>query len=115
MDHYWQLVGFPDAQSLAVGNDNPYIEPLHLLSALLAQEDGGTTSLFQRSGVNVTQLRESLKGAIDRLPKVEGSGGEVSISRELNNLFNLRYREAYSQQELLAAGVGAVLGARLRF
>ena len=42
-----------DAQSLAVGNDNSYIEPVHLLSALIAQEDGGTASLFARAGVHV--------------------------------------------------------------
>ena len=51
-----------DAQSLAVGNDNSYIEPVHVLSALIAQEDGGTASLFGRAGVNVARLRDSLKG-----------------------------------------------------
>ncbi|MCR4332861.1 MAG: type VI secretion system ATPase TssH, partial [Sulfuricaulis sp.] len=83
-----------DAQSLAVGNDNPYIEPVHVLSALIAQEDGGTASLLARAGVNVARLRESLKGAIGRLPKVEGTAGEVSISRELTNLLNLTDKEA---------------------
>jgi len=83
-----------DAQSQALGNDNSYIEPVHVLSALLAQEDGGTASLLGRAGVNVARLRESLKGAIGRLPKVEGTGGEVPISRELNNLLNLTDREA---------------------
>src|SRR3989304_2224873 len=78
-----------DAQSLAVGNDNSYIEPVHVLSALIAQEDGGTASLLARAGVNLARLRDSLKAAIGRLPKVEGQGGEVSISRELNNLLNL--------------------------
>ncbi len=83
-----------DGQSLALGNDNPYIEPIHLLSALLAQEDGGTASLAARAGVNLARLRESLKQAISGLPKVEGAGGEVQISRELNNLFNLTDKEA---------------------
>ena len=83
-----------DAQSAAVGQDNPYIEPLHLLSAMLSQEDGTSASLLTRSGVNVARLRESAKKAIDRLPKVEGTGGEVSISRELNNLLNLTDKEA---------------------
>jgi len=83
-----------DAQSLAVGSDNPYIEPVHILSALIAQEDGGTASLLARAGVNVARLREALKGAIGRLPKVEGTGGEVSISRELTNLLNLTDKEA---------------------
>ena len=60
-----------DAQSLAVGNDNPFIEPQHLLLALLNQEDGGTASLLARAGVNVAALKAALKSAIDRLPKVE--------------------------------------------
>ncbi len=83
-----------DGQSLALGNDNPYIEPIHVLSALLAQEDGGTASLAARAGVNLARLRESLKQAISGLSKVEGAGGEVQISRELNNLFNLTDKEA---------------------
>ena len=49
-----------DAQSLAVGSDNPYIEPQHLLLALLQQDDGGTTSLLQRAGVNVGALKSAV-------------------------------------------------------
>jgi ATP-dependent Clp protease ATP-binding subunit ClpB len=98
-----------DAQSLAVGNDNSYIEPVHLLSALIAQEDGGTASLFARAGVNVARLRESLKGAIGRLPKVEGQGGEVSISRELNNLLNLTDKEAQKRGDQFIASEMFVL------
>ena len=64
-----------DAQSLAVGADNPYIEPIHVLSALLAQTDGGTGSILQRAGANVPGLRDALRQAIDRLPKVEGQAG----------------------------------------
>ncbi len=85
---------FADAQSLAVGNDNPYIEPQHLLTALLNQEGGGGASLLARSGANVGGLRSALKSAIDRLPKVEGAGGEVNVSRELSNLLNLTDKEA---------------------
>ena len=83
-----------DAQSLALGNDNGFIEPQHLLSALLAQEDGGTASLLSRAGVNVPPLKAAVTKAISRLPKVEGQGGEISISRELNNLLNLSDKEA---------------------
>jgi ATP-dependent Clp protease ATP-binding subunit ClpB len=83
-----------DAQSLAIGHDNQIIEPQHLLLALLNQEDGGTTSLLQRAGVNVPPLRKSLDAAIDRLPQVEGHGGEVSIGRDLSNLLNLTDKEA---------------------
>jgi len=83
-----------DAQSLAIGHDNQLIEPQHLLLALLNQEDGGTTSLLQRAGVNVPPLRKSLDAAIDRLPQVEGHGGEVTIGRDLGNLLNLTDKEA---------------------
>jgi ATP-dependent Clp protease ATP-binding subunit ClpB len=83
-----------DAQSLAVGKDNPYIEPQHLLLALLDQEDGGTTSLLSRAGVNAPALREALQKSIERLPKVEGTAGEVNLSRELNNLLNIADKEA---------------------
>src|SRR5258708_1659327 len=83
-----------DAQSLALGNDNGFIEPQHLLAALLQQEDGGTASLLARAGVNVPPLKAALTKAIGRLPKVEGQGGEISISRDLNNLLNLTDKEA---------------------
>src|SRR5258706_13349564 len=83
-----------DAQSIAVGQDNPFIEPLHLLAALLDQEDGGSASLLSRAGVNVPRLREATKQAISRLPKVEGQGGEGPISRELNGLLDLTDKEA---------------------
>src|SRR5438094_6250558 len=83
-----------DAQSLALGNDNGFIEPQHLLAALLQQEDGGSASLLARAGVNVAALKSSLAKAIGRLPKVEGQGGEISISRDLNNLLNLTDKEA---------------------
>ncbi|MDQ2964184.1 MAG: ATP-dependent chaperone ClpB [Pseudomonadota bacterium] len=83
-----------DAQSLALGNDNGFIEPQHLLAALLQQEDGGSASLLARAGVNVAALKTSLNKAIDRLPKVEGQGGEITISRDLNNLLNLTDKEA---------------------
>ena len=85
---------FADAQSAAVGGDHAYIEPQHLLLALLNQQDGGTASLLQRAGVNVSGLKTALKAAIERLPKVEGTGGEVTISRDLGNLLNLTDREA---------------------
>jgi ATP-dependent Clp protease ATP-binding subunit ClpB len=85
---------FADAQSLAVGNDNPYIEPQHLLLALIDQQDGGTASILAKAGVNVQPLRDALRSSIDRLPKVEGHGGEVNVSRELSNLLNLTDKEA---------------------
>jgi ATP-dependent Clp protease ATP-binding subunit ClpB len=83
-----------DAQSLAVGNDQQFIEPQHLLLALLNQDDGGTASLLARAGVNVGGLKVALGKALNRLPKVEGHGGEVSVGRDLNNLLNVTDKEA---------------------
>ncbi|HTQ74040.1 MAG TPA: ATP-dependent chaperone ClpB [Burkholderiales bacterium] len=92
-----------DAQSVAVGQDNQFIEPLHVLSALLAQEDGGSASLLSRAGVNVPRLREAVRQAISRLPKVEGHGGEVQISRDLNSLLNLTDKEAQKRGDQFIA------------
>jgi len=83
-----------DAQSLAVGNDNQYIDPVHLLAAMLNQDDGGSRSLLQRAGVNVGGLVNSLKSALERLPKVSGSAGEVQVGREMASLLNLADKEA---------------------
>jgi len=82
-----------DAQSLAVGNDNQYIEPVHLLTALLNQDDGAARSLLQRSGVNVNGLASALKSSLERLPKVSGTGGETQVSREFMNVLNLADKE----------------------
>ena len=92
-----------DAQSLAVGHDNQIIEPQHLLLALLEQEDGGTTSLLQRAGVNVPPLRTALDKAVDRLPTVEGHGGEVTIGRDLSNLLNVTDKEAQKRGDQFIA------------
>ncbi len=83
-----------DAQSLAVGNDNQYIDPVHLLAALLNQDEGGSRSLLPRAGVNVGGLVNSLKSALERLPKVSGSSGEVQVGREMAALLNLSDKEA---------------------
>jgi ATP-dependent Clp protease ATP-binding subunit ClpB len=83
-----------DAQSMAVGNDQQFIEPQHLLLALLNQEDGSTSSLLARAGANVGGLKAALTKALDRLPKVEGHGGDVSVGRDLANLLNITDKEA---------------------
>ncbi len=92
-----------DAQSIAVGHDNPYIEPQHLLLALLDQEDGGTASLLGRAGVNVPPLRAALKKNIEALSKVEGNAGEISVSRELASLLNLTDKEAQKRGDQFIA------------
>ncbi|SFI39324.1 ATP-dependent chaperone ClpB [Nitrosomonas sp. Nm34] len=100
-----------EAQSMALGKDHPYIEPQHLLLALLQQEDGGTSSLLQRAGVNVNPLREALVKSLERLPKVEGVGGEIGISRDLNNLLNLTDKEAQKHGDQFIASEMFLLAA----
>ncbi|MET0660872.1 MAG: Clp protease N-terminal domain-containing protein, partial [Steroidobacteraceae bacterium] len=78
-----------EAQSLAVGRDHQYIEPLHLMAALLDQQGGSIRHLLDKAGVNVNLLRSQVGEALDRLPKVEGSGGEVHVSNELGRSFNV--------------------------
>ena len=94
---------FADAQSLAVGRDNQFIEPVHLLLALLQQQDGGATSLLARAGVNVQRLRDGCGKSVERLPKVEGHGGEVQVSRELANLLNVTDKEAQKKGDQFVA------------
>ena len=83
-----------DAQSLAIGNDQQFIEPQHLLLALINQDDGSTVSLLSRAGVNAGALKLALIKSFERLPKVEGHGGDVSIGRDLGNLLNVTDKEA---------------------
>src|SRR5688572_12292528 len=83
-----------EAQSLALGRDQQYIEPEHLLAALLAQEDGGVAGLIAKAGGNAGKLRQDVEQALARLPKVEGTAGDVMISRELTQLLNVADKEA---------------------
>ncbi len=78
-----------DAQSLAVGRDHQFIEPLHVMIALLDQGGGSVRHLLTQSDVNVNQLRTQLGAALERLPRVEGSGGDVHVSNDLNRLLNV--------------------------
>ena len=93
-----------DAQSLALGNDNGFIEPQHLLAALLAQEDGGTASLLARAGVAVPRLQNGAQ-AVDRAA-AEGRRARAArsrISRDLNNLLNLTDKEAIKRGDQFIA------------
>ena len=85
-----------DAQSVALGRDHQFIEPVHLMTALLDQEGGTTRSLLAKSDVNVNALRTKLSQALDKLPTVEGAGGEVHISNSLTALLNLT--DKYAQK-----------------
>jgi ATP-dependent Clp protease ATP-binding subunit ClpB len=78
-----------DAQSLAVGRDNQYIEPTHLMAALLDQQGGTARPLLEKANVQVPKLRSDLAGALDRIAKVEGAGGDVLLGNDLNKLLNV--------------------------
>src|SRR5919197_89791 len=81
-----------EAQSAALGNDNQYIEPQHLLAALL--NDQGIVGLLAKAGGNANALKKALADSIARLPKVEGTPGEVMIGRDLATLLNVADKEA---------------------
>ncbi len=78
-----------DAQSMALGRDHQFIEPAHLMLALLDQQGGSLRPLLDKAGANVNLLRSQLGEALDRMPKVEGTGGEVHMSNDLGKLLNL--------------------------
>ena len=88
-----------EAQSLALGKDNQFIEPVHLLTALLNQQDGSIAPILTTSGVNVALLRNELNAELNKLPQVSGNGGDVQISRQLLNLLNLCDKLAQQKQD----------------
>ncbi len=88
-----------DAQSLAVGQDHQFIEPAHLMVALLDQQGGTVRGLLTKAGGNVNLLRSQLGDAIDRLPRVEGAGGEVHVGNDLGKLFNLTDKLAQQRND----------------
>ncbi len=88
-----------EAQSLAVGQDHQFIEPAHVMVALLDQQGGTVRGLLTKAGVNVNLLRSQLGDAVDRLARVEGAGGEVHISNELTKLLNLTDKLAQKRDD----------------
>ena len=91
-----------DAQSLALGNDNPYIEPIHLLLAMLRQPDGATKNLLARAGVNTGALDTALDRAIKHLPQVQG-GEQVQVGRDLGNLLQQTEKEGIKRGDQFIA------------
>ncbi|MCC7410256.1 MAG: ATP-dependent chaperone ClpB [Gammaproteobacteria bacterium] len=95
-----------EAQSLALGRDHQFIEPVHLLAALLEQEGSTTRSLLAQAGIDADRLHGEIERAIGRLPRVEGAGGDVHPSSELVRLLNLtdkiaqKRKDAYISSEL---------------
>ncbi len=88
-----------DAQSLAVGQDHQFIEPAHLMVALLDQQGGSVRGLLTKAGGNVNLLRSQLGESLDRLPSVEGAGGEVHLGNDLNKLLNLTDKLAQQRND----------------
>jgi len=89
-----------DAQSLAVGQDHQFIEPVHLMVALLDQEGGTVRHLLTQSDINVNLLRSQLGDMLDRLPSVSGGeAGEVHISNDLSRLLNVTDKLAQKRSD----------------
>ncbi|MDO5054677.1 MAG: ATP-dependent chaperone ClpB [Pasteurella oralis] len=88
-----------EAQSLAIGKDNQFIEPIHLLTALLNQQDGSVAPILTAAGANLALLRNELHAELNRLPQVSGNGGDVQVSRSLINLLNLCDKLAQQRQD----------------
>ncbi|MGQ0834052.1 MAG: ATP-dependent chaperone ClpB [Gammaproteobacteria bacterium] len=78
-----------EAQSIALGRDHQIIEPAHVMLALLQQEGGTVRPLLMKAGVNINKLRSDLEGLLDRMPKVQGTPGELHVSNDLNRLLNV--------------------------
>jgi ATP-dependent Clp protease ATP-binding subunit ClpB len=100
-----------DAQSLAVGRDNQYIEPVHLMAALLDQQGGTARPLLEKAAVQVAKLRSDLAGALDRIAKVEGSQGEVLLGNDLNKLLNVTDKLAQQRGDQFVSSELFVLAA----
>lgn len=88
-----------EAQSMALRNDNQFIEPVHILAAIMDDEEGVANSLFERVGANAKEIRKAVSEAIERLPKVTGTAGDVQVSRDTVRAFNLAEKEASKRQD----------------
>ncbi|MDH5301588.1 MAG: ATP-dependent chaperone ClpB [Gammaproteobacteria bacterium] len=100
-----------DAQSLAVGRDHQFIEPVHLMRALLDQDGGTVPHLLTQSDVNVNQLRSALGEALERLPKVSGTSGDVHVSNDLGRLLNVTDKLAQQRKDAFISSELFVLAA----
>ncbi len=88
-----------DAQSLALGRDHAVIEPVHVMQVLLEEEGSPISHLLTQAGADVSKLKSELENTINRLPKVEGTGGDVHISNELNRILNLTDKLAQKRKD----------------
>ena len=92
-------VALADAQSLALGLENQFIEPEHVLKALIDQQNGSTRHLLSKANAKLPQLRTNLDQALERLPKVSGNPGEIHISNALNRLLNVTDQLAQKRKD----------------
>jgi ATP-dependent Clp protease ATP-binding subunit ClpB len=99
------------AQSLAVGRDHQMIEPVHLMIALLDQQGGSVRPLFSQAGVNINLLRSQLGEMLERLPRVEGAGGEIHVSNNLGKLLNVTDKLAQERKDQFISSELFVLAA----
>lgn len=88
-----------EAQSMALGRDHQFIEPIHLMHALLNQEGGSTKDMFSKIGVNTNELRSKLSQALERLPKVDGVDANVQLSAATISLLNLCDKYAQKRKD----------------
>jgi len=88
-----------DAQSLAVGRDHPFIEPAHVLLALLEQEGGSVRPLLSKAGVNMNVLESRLDAVLDKVPQQKGTPGEVHIGNELQRVLNITDKLAQQRKD----------------
>jgi len=88
-----------EAQSLAAGHDHQFIEPVHVLLAMLSQENSGVAQLLARTGGNLQQISIDLKEALNRLPRIGGHQGEIYISNDLNRLLNVTDKLAQQRND----------------
>ncbi|GGA70874.1 chaperone protein ClpB [Neiella marina] len=104
-------VALSDAQSMALGRDHQYIEATHLFLALLNQEQGSVRPLLQLAGVNVSALRSQLAEQLDRVARVEGTGGDVQLNHSLINLLNMTDKLAQKRKDKFISSEVFVLAA----
>ncbi len=100
-----------DAQSLAVGRDHQFIEPVHLMLALLDQQGGSIRPLFNHAGINLNLLRSQLSEQLEKQARVEGANGELHISNALAKLFNVTDKLAQQRNDQFISSELFVLAA----
>ena len=104
-------IAISDAQSLALGRDHQFIEPIHLMMALLNQDGGSIHPLLTQAGISVSTLRSSLSQELERLPQIEGTGGDVQLSQALIRLLNLCDKLAQKRKDKFISSELFVLAA----